>query len=178
MAGRFGSGPRRNPARAKARVEGCLITLDIRRLLPDGEVAHTHGIVRIGVHSVAYRVLDGKDPAVEVAYSVFHGAETVARRQRIAFLPSWEPFEGRGWWLECPECRRRVSTVYMPNARAVFACRRCSGLTYTSTQTHDHRVNRLRRNPERVAAVLTGTVQTSETEYLLAIRAACGGRYS
>jgi len=172
MSGRCGGGRVRNPARAKQRVEDCSVVLDIQQLRPDGRAVEGSGTVRMGPHSLAYRVLIGDENAVEIAYVTHDGAETRPHCQRIALAPPWDRFEALGWWFACPICGRRVEKLYLPNAQASFACRRCSQLIYTSTQVHDARVDRLRRDPRRVVDILGGRAAASETEYVLALKAA------
>jgi len=157
------------------RVEDCGITLDIRQLLPDGRVVEGSGIARVGENSLAYRVIAGDEPAVDLAFTMKNGAETIARRQQIALVPSWRRFEALGFWFSCPCCGRRVTKAYLPHAHANFACRRCSGLIYTSVQTHDARVDRFRRDPRRVAAILSGSEVANETVYMLAMKAGLQG---
>lgn len=171
MSGRCGGGRRRNLARAKQRVEDCSVVIDIRQLLPDGRAVEGNGIVRVGPHSLAYRVLIGDENAVEIAYQVHDGNETHSRRQQVRLSPSWKRFEALGSWFACPRCSRRVEKLYLPTAQASFACRRCSRLAYTSTQVHDARVDRMRRDPRGVVDILSGRVAAGETEYALALRA-------
>jgi hypothetical protein len=40
----------------------------------------------------------------------------------------------RPWWL-CPDCGRRVDSLYLPVGRARLGCRRCCGLIYRSQTT-------------------------------------------
>jgi len=172
MAGRYGSGRVRNPARARQRVEDCGVVLNLQQVLPDRGLVEGRGIARVGAHSIAYNVVVGDASSVELAFTMKNGAETDTRRQRIALAPSWEPFISKGWWFSCPCCSRRVEKLYLPDPRARFTCRRCSQLIYTSTQAHDARVDRMRRQPRRVVDILSGCVAVGETEYVLALRAA------
>ena len=146
--------------------------LDIQQLLPGGQAVEGNGIVRVRENSVAYNIVTGDESAVEIAYVTHNGAETRPCRQRIALVPSWERFAALGSWFKCPSCGRRVEKLYLPSARANFACRRCAGLTYASSQTHDHRVNTLRRDPQRVVDILSGRATATETTYYLALKAA------
>lgn len=172
MSGRCGGGRVRNPARAKQRVEDCSVVIDIQQLLPDGRVVERSGVVSAGENSLAFNVVTGAENAVEIAYQVHDGNEMIPRRQRIKLAPPWERFEALGMFFSCPSCGRRVEKLYLPNARANFACRRCSGLIYTSTQIHDARVDKLRRDPRRVVEILSGRVAAGETAYMLALKAA------
>jgi hypothetical protein len=53
---------------------------------------------------------------------------------------------GLRWWLACPVrgCGRRAESVYLH--AGWFACRRCHGLTYASTQNWDRRVQAFLRS--------------------------------
>lgn len=42
----------------------------------------------------------------------------------------------RRWWA-CPQCERRVDSLYLPAGRDRLGCRRCSRLTYRSQQTKE-----------------------------------------
>jgi hypothetical protein len=54
-----------------------------------------------------------------------------------------------GWLFHCPsDCGRRVRKLYALPKWMVFSCRRCCGLAYRSTQTHDSRLDLARRDPE------------------------------
>jgi hypothetical protein len=64
------------------------------------------------------------------------------------------------WSFICPlivngrPCGRRVGKLYLPPSARYFGCRHCHGLTYTSAQTHDMRVDALRRDPALLAAMM------------------------
>ena len=172
MSGVCGCGRPRNPARARQRVEDCLCYLHVRTLLPHGRtVDGLHGIAHVGSHSIAYRVVEGEEQAIDVAYIVNNGTETITRRQRIALIGSWPRFEGCGWWFRCSGCGRRVAKLYLPTAGSWFSCRRCSALQYRSAQEHDARVDRLRREPALLLGILCGEIAASETERTLALKA-------
>ena len=51
-------------------------------------------------------------------------------------------------------CHRRVVKLYLPLGNCYFGCRNCHGLTYTGSQTHDKRVDQLRRDPEALRRAL------------------------
>jgi hypothetical protein len=67
---------------------------------------------------------------------------------------------GLRWWFICPlvvsesVCSLGVGKVYLPPGNCYFGSRHCHELTYTSAQTHDGRVSRLRKNPELLAPFL------------------------
>ena len=171
MVGRFGSGRRRNLARAKQRVEDCPVVLDVRQFFLDGEFVEGSGIVRIGDCSLAYRAYSEPSMSVFLTYAVHDGDGGRNCCERIFITPKWMPFEPLGAHFFCPACARRVRKLYLPNAHSQFACRRCSGLTYRSSQIHDDRVDKLRRTPERVTAILAGIEGSNETMYMLALKA-------
>ena len=52
-----------------------------------------------------------------------------------------------------------------------FKCRHCYDLTYRSVQTHDTRVDALRRNPARLAAILENPGGALDTGLILALKA-------
>jgi hypothetical protein len=172
MAGRFGSGRRRDPLRAKQRVEDCRIVLDIERFFPDGEFIGGFGTVLIGDCSLAYRTHSEPSLSVSLDYVVRIGDDVRNCFEHIFVTPEWAPFEPLGPHFFCPACARHVKKLYLPNAHTRFACRRCSGLTYRSSQVHDDRVDKLQRTPERVAAILSGAEAANETTYMLALKAA------
>src|SRR5437667_350708 len=78
-------------------------------------------------------------------------------------------FSGR-WWGRCP-CGRRVGKLYLPAGATRFACRHCHGLTYTSCQEHDKRVDALRRNPEVLAELVNNPRGCSVSNLGLALKA-------
>lgn len=79
-------------------------------------------------------------------------------------------FGGDVWWFRCPTCARRVRTLYLPAGATRYRCRTCYGLTYASVQTHDKRLDALRRNPEALLGALRGTPPS-----VLALKAALKG---
>lgn len=73
-------------------------------------------------------------------------------RTRIALETTFPHFGGIRFWMACPKCRRRIRTLFAPELEP--ACRRCHGLQYRSAQTQDARVDELRHNEEKMAALL------------------------
>jgi len=69
-------------------------------------------------------------------------------------------FGGHRYWFICPRwecgwaCRRRVAKLWLPPGGDFFWCRQCYCLTHYSAQTHDDRVNRLARDPDKLVAYL------------------------
>ena len=62
---------------------------------------------------------------------------------------------GRRSYLECPACRKRVGSLFLPPGAAAFACRYCQGLKYvrqlTSRNTGLRAAVKTRDEPERSA---------------------------
>jgi hypothetical protein len=79
-------------------------------------------------------------------------------------------FGGVRWWGRCP-CGRRVRKLYLPRGATRFACRQCHGLTYTSAQEHDKRVDALRKDPDALAAIMSDVRNVGSTQLLLALKA-------
>ena len=61
----------------------------------------------------------------------------------LRFTSSTPHFGGQRYWLVCPRCGKRVGKLYRPKMADKFECRHCHKLTYTSSQTHNHRVSLL-----------------------------------
>jgi hypothetical protein len=100
-------------------------------------------------------------------------ARVLAEEQTIRVSSTPCHFGGRRWWLICPGlddnvCGRRVYTIYLPGGLRAFLCRHCYGLTYTSTQKHDQRLDRLASNPELLWSMMESP---RIRESLLAVRA-------
>ncbi len=54
-----------------------------------------------------------------------------------------------------------MAKAYWPKGREGYACRKCSGVSYRSTQCEDKRVNYFRKNPEAcIAALHSGPLRT------------------
>lgn len=83
-------------------------------------------------------------------------------------------FGGLRHWFKCPmvssgvPCGRRVGRLYLPSGRAVFGCRNCYDLTYESAQTHNKRIDKLRRDP---FALMSALYSGRDTDTLLGIKA-------
>ncbi len=81
---------------------------------------------------------------------------------------------GTRWWFRCPCCGRRRGKLYRPPGEQVFYCRLCHRLVYTSTQTHDPRLNALRRDPQALMAQLDAFIYGNaplDSRTVLALRA-------
>jgi hypothetical protein len=74
-----------------------------------------------------------------------------------------------GWLFHCPtDCGRRVRRLYALPKWMVFSCRRCAGLTYRSTQTHDSRLDLARRDPEGFIQSRAGAPKTLKSRLVTA----------
>jgi hypothetical protein len=172
MSGTCGNGRRRDPAKAKPLVEDCPLFVDAVALFRAGALdAEGAGIVRIGPHAASYRVSHVPSPAIDLAFVVTINGATRRVRQRVVLEPARASLGCRPWWFRCPVCGTTKLRLYLPHGREHLACRWCHGLTYRSVQTHDDRVCKLRRDPQRVMDILRGEVAVSETEMMLAIKA-------
>jgi hypothetical protein len=103
--------------------------------------------------SLGYEVntLDPASPWLRLRYTL---TRTQEHLDYLIRLQTTRPrFGGIRWWFTCPlvvnsvPCDRRVAKVYLPLGGRYYGCRHCHGLTYTSCQEHDKRVDLLRRNP-------------------------------
>lgn len=69
------------------------------------------------------------------------------------------PRGGRRWWMECPivkghaggyplPCGKRCAVLYLSTKLRKFGCRKCLDLTYRSSQTHNKKIDKFRKDPE------------------------------
>lgn len=130
-------------------VEDCLI-LDTKDVMAEewwvrgswrGEVTWKLDLTGEVVSSIAYEVAyDGLyDYRALVVYAVAGGeAGPIILDIPLAFTSPG--FGGLRSWFRCPAstpagtCGRRAGKLYLPPGEAVFACRECHRLTYTSCQ--------------------------------------------
>jgi hypothetical protein len=112
-------------------------------------------------------------PLVRLFYTV--GSPGEALDYRVGLVTTRPQFGGLRWWFVCPlvvnglPCGGRVAKLYL--CGRYFGCRRCHGLTYTSCQEHDKRVDAFLRNPEAIDAILDNPAAASTGSLLLAIKA-------
>jgi hypothetical protein len=71
----------------------------------------------------------------QVATAVIVEPDGLNQRVKVEAVPRY--FGGFQFYFLCPSCDRRVSKLYRRPDRALFACRHCHELTYTSSQTSD-----------------------------------------
>ena len=104
-----------------------------------------------------------------LSYTIVRSKEEV--EVRIPLETTRPHFGGVRWWGRCP-CGRRVMKVYLPPGGNRFECRTCHGLTYESVQTHDVRVDALRRNPDEIDRILDEpAARLSSARLLIALKA-------
>jgi hypothetical protein len=90
------------------------------------------------------------------------------RRQVVSLEPvrlGWHS----GWLFRCPaDCGRRARKLYALPRWMVFSCRKCGGLVYRSTQTHDSRLDLARRDPEGFVASRAKAPKTLRSQMVTA----------
>jgi hypothetical protein len=132
-------------------------------------------------HSISYEVdtLDRPSPFVRLWYTMTHAAtkEQESLDYRVVLTTTRPRYGGLRWWFICPlivggrPCERRVGKLYLPPGARYFGCRHCHELTYTSAQTHDKRVDALRRNPELLFAMANDPEAHSLSNLALLLKA-------
>ncbi len=172
----------------KRTVEGCE-NLDANRWMRER-------ILKAGVHrwgswhwvyhggrenSITYEVntLDPACPFVRLSYTITNPStkERESLDYHVELTTTRPRYGGLRWWFVCPlvvrgcPCKRRVGKLYLPPGGRYFGCRHCYELTYESTQTHDGRVSRLRRNPALLAAMMENLERASPGQLMLALKA-------
>lgn len=100
------------------------------------------GVCRIldspsGALSIMLTACAGRRDAVSLSYT--RDGVTVDYSLDLVRVPQF--LGGHRWLVRCPlraadgeDCQRTARTLYLPASRRYFACRRCHGLTYRSTQ--------------------------------------------
>ncbi len=176
MAGRYGSGRRHDPLRTKPTAESCVLKLDVVQLRREGLFeTEGSGEIHISGHSLAYQLVLGDGPKLELAFTRADGDGETDTHQEVQLTKSRPPLRGERHWFLCPQCGRTVITLYLPSGGQELACNQCCGLTWASCQRHDKRVDSLRSNPQQVADILAGRVSVGMTEWLLAAKAVALG---
>jgi hypothetical protein len=101
------------------------------------------------------RNLETASPSIRLSYtSTRPGGERESFNYHVELTTTQPRFGGLRWWFICPltvngrPCSHRVGKLYLPPGSLYFGCRHCHDLTYTSSQTHDKRVDFLRKHPE------------------------------
>jgi hypothetical protein len=159
------------------------------------------GILKAGVHlrggwrwvyhggrenSIGYEVntLDQGRPFVRLFYTITRAGtqERESLDYRVQLTSTRPRFGGLRWWFVCPllargcPCERRVRKLYLPSGGRYFGCRHCHDLTYESAQTHDKRVDALRRDPDLLAEMVEDLGTASNGTLILALKALRYGR--
>ncbi|HYT93428.1 MAG TPA: hypothetical protein VEL76_32220 [Gemmataceae bacterium] len=173
--------------RKKTTVEECE-DLDANRWMREGILKA--GVCRVGSwrwvyhsgreNSITYEAntLDHAYPFVRLSYNLIRSGaqEKEPFDYRVKLTTTRPRVGGLRWWFVCPlvvngrACSRRVGKLYLPPRGLYFGCRHCHELTYKSTQTHDKRVDALRRNPALLDAILANP-EGNFSEVLLALKA-------
>jgi hypothetical protein len=132
-------------------------------------------------NSITYEVdtRDPERPFARLSYTLTHAAtkERESLDYRVRLTTTRPRFGGLRWWFVCPlvvngrTCGRRVGKLYLPPRGRYFGCRRCHDLTYTSAQTHDKRVDALRKNPDLLAAIVENPAAALDSRLILALKA-------
>lgn len=155
--------------------------LDVRKFAQWGALrSHWQGTIRWSYGdrepfaSAGYTVMvtGGQGLVLTMRYCI-DGKENID--QPIALQTTRPHYGGARWWFTCPSCQRRSGKLYLPASANVFACRRCYGLTYRSTQEHDKRLSYLLGHPGALGAlaerVANNPVGASSSALILAMQA-------
>ncbi|MCI0455832.1 MAG: hypothetical protein L0Z62_02470 [Gemmataceae bacterium] len=168
----------------KTTVEGCRV-LDLLWLARQGKVeAGRAGSIRWSqgereIASVGYTIRHAAGGLLLLVSYRWSRAEGEGESVELPIrLETTRPrFGGVRWWGRCPlvvnkvACRRRVAKLYLPPRARYFGCRACHALTYRSAQTHDKRVDALRKNPELLAAIVANPGAALDGQLILAMKA-------
>ena len=148
--GGSGSGP--NGWRRKTTVEECRI-LDIGKLNRegclkpglDGRISWTKD-----EHELASIGWEYSDDKLRLLYTVTRDDDERQDYDDLFFI-EWTGchYGGKRPWFLCPGCSKRRTKLYMPPGRALFRCRECWDLNYTSSQVRrkifDETAHKIRR---------------------------------
>jgi hypothetical protein len=170
----------------KSVVEDCW-SLDANRWMREGilkagvrytgaSIWYRDATLKETVSSIGYEVNTIEaGPWVRLFYTVTRTGEEL--NYRIHLETTRPRFGGLRWWFICPlivngrSCERRVGKVHLAPGSRYFGCRHCHRLTYSSTQTHDKRVDAFRRNPELVDALMENLSRCSPGQLILMLKA-------
>jgi hypothetical protein len=175
-------------ARKKRTVEECE-ALDANRWMREGILkadVHLRGGWRWVYHGgrenrIGYEVntLDQACPFVRLSYTITWAGtqEQESFDYPIKLVTTRPRFGGLRWWFICPlmvgnrACNRRGGKLHLPPRARYFGCRYCHELTHRSAQTHDKRVDALRKHPELLAAIVENLQGASSGQLILALKA-------
>jgi hypothetical protein len=132
-------------------------------------------------NSITFEV-DARDPvlpSLRLSYTITRrGDERGESLDYSVELTTTRPrFGGLRWWFVCPlvvngqPCGRRVGKLYLPPGGRHFGCRHCHELTYTSCQTHDKRVDFLRKHPLELLRMEENLDSLSVAQLILLLKA-------
>jgi hypothetical protein len=115
------------------------------------------------VPRVGYTVIEvpGRAMGLHVRYELTNSHPGTPIEYHIEVTTTRPRLGGWRYWFLCPVirdgvcCRRRVGRLYLPPGQQVFGCRLCHGLTYSSSQTHNKRINTLLGDPLALLAALS-----------------------
>lgn len=145
-------------------VEDCCY-IDVRYLLDHLHLlAAGRGTVPIRTHSGQTvsqpdgQTLPMKDGGYLLAFPVEFTSRSVW--QGIPLLTSGKTCSRSETCFQCPAngCGGRARKLYLPPDRTHFLCRGCHNLAYRNQQQHDPRVSRLKRDPDRLSALIRAIV--------------------
>ena len=126
----------------KTIVEKCL-NLDINELLKNGLLHKSLGECRWsrGGEETATANYTLRDIGFEEGRSVYiltlhlmRKGQKTSVRQDVALVATQLHFGGQRFWSRCHRCERKMGKLYVPPREDYFPCRKCSGLTYASSQ--------------------------------------------
>lgn len=155
----LGNTLKKRPKRKRAGlVEECL-RIDAADLRRSAVFRHGDGgrlIWTLGPTEIAtarYAFTSQSAGAGELAIELQCGSER--RRTRLVLTTTTPNFGGVRFWFQCPRCSRRARTLFVTEQELEPACRSCHGLQYRSAQTQDARVDALRRDEDKMVAMLS-----------------------
>ena len=182
-----GYGSTRWTYHTKAETTDACHALDVRLLARDGALKPWNsGTVtwsrrkrQIAAIGYAVRPTAESDLTLVLNYRITRGDAATADEIEIPITLETTPLHlgGVRWWARCPmapnnrPCKRRIAILYLPPGERCFGCRHCHRLTYESVQTHDKRVDWLRRHPEALHAIIYQRGTVTNAALFLAIKA-------
>ena len=154
--GGYGSG--RRPGRPVA--EQCS-RLDLARIAKQGMLQPGRAYVgeqgwHMGGRLIlrAQLVIDLAGPQAPRAILYRQAGDDWPRMQVFTLAATPQPKGGARYWWLCPFCRQRCRVLYLPEGGRpyLFACRRCWGCTYASSNESDKRVSAMASDIDALAA--------------------------
>jgi hypothetical protein len=93
------------------------------------------------------RAVNG-DLVMRLDYSA--NGEIHTKQIAVELVP--QPLGGHRAWWRCPQCHRRCSVLYQLRT-ALWCCRICAGITYTTCNSSDQRITKLLRHDDLASAL-------------------------